>query len=172
MNLGLAEQRSVNSKRLFFGYLSLLPYYLPVLAILALMALMIPSNYGEIQPNRIVPENISADKVIDYIKQIPAAERSALISRERIHFFNEPLDRNSLLNLGILYGLDGNTQKGNDVLLRVANRSSRDIGAQTTAINISLARKDYADALNRMDGLIRSHSQLSFLLRCMALMIR
>ena len=121
----------------------------------------LPNNYREVEPSRIVPADISADKVADYLKKISPEERRALIAREKSRLLNEPLDRSSLFNLGVLYGLEGDAQKSNDVALQAANRSFRDLGAQTVAINLSLARNNYVDALNRMDGLLRSRPEFS-----------
>jgi hypothetical protein len=65
------------------------------------------------------------------------------------------------LNLGVLYGLGGNVETSNTLALRAADRSVRDLSAQTAAINLSLGKKDYSDALKRIDGLLRSRPEYS-----------
>ena len=121
----------------------------------------LPNNYHEVEPSRIVPADIPAEKIADYLKKISPEERRALIAREKSRLLNEPLDRSSLFNLGVLYGLEGDAQKSNDVALQAANRSFRDLGAQNVAINHSLARSNFVDALNRMDGLLRSRPEFA-----------
>lgn len=139
----------------------LIPFYAMALAMVGYMVWLVPGNYHEIEVSRIVPADTAPENVLDYIKGFSKEERGALIARERSNFYAEPLDRSSLLNLGLLIGLDGDTEKSNALALQVANRSFRDIAAQSTAINLSLAKKNFSDAIFHMDGLLRSRPELA-----------
>lgn len=158
----IAENKPiVRTTTAFFHVARLVLFYATALMVLITMAWLVPNNYREIESSGLIPVDIAPEKISDYLKGFSKDERSDLIMQQRKNFIAEPTDRQSFFNLGVLYGLDGDLEKSNAVLLRAANRSFRDVGAQTVAINLSLSNKNYDDALGRIDGLLRSRPNLS-----------
>ena len=137
------------------------PFFLMALTIFIYMIWLLPGNYREIEPSYIVPVDTPPEKILDYLKGLSKDERNVLIARQRNNFLANPTERTSLFNLGLLYGLEGESEKSNAIALRAANRSFRDVGAQTIAINLSIAKKDYQDAIIRIDGMLRSRPNFS-----------
>lgn len=144
-----------------FRVAPLIPFYAMALALLGYMVWLVPGNYHEIESSRIVPADTPPENIFNYLKGLSKDERTALIARERSNFYAEPLDRSSLFNLGVLIGLEGDSEKSTALVLQVANRSFRDVGAQTTAINLSIAKKNFSGALFHMDGLLRSRPEFA-----------
>ena len=152
------KKRSVKAA---FQFVRLIPFYVMATVLLVIMLWLIPFSYREILPSSILPEKTAPEKALGYLKNLSVEERNDLLEREKNHFRNEPLDRSSLFNLGVLYGLNGEIEKSNALALRSADRSYRDLGAQTAAISLSLSQRNYADALHRMDGLLRSRPEFA-----------
>jgi hypothetical protein len=98
-------------------------------------------------------------KIQEYLSSLTAEQRVTLLKQQRQYLQDEPLKRQTLVNIAILYALSGDTEKSNAVLIRAADRTLRDPDAQTTAMTLSLGRKDYTDAMIRMDGLLRSRPE-------------
>ena len=141
--------------------LKLFPFYIIVVVFLGYSAWSLFQGYHDLQPNTLVAEGTTPERAGELLKAISPEQRKLLIAREQKHLRVEPLDRNSLVNLAVLLGLEGRNDESNAVALRAANRSLRDVAGQATAINISLGEKNYQDALMRIDAVLRAHPELS-----------
>ena len=142
-------------------YFGLLPFYIAAIMLIGTFGWLLTTSYQEPQLDTIVPLDTPPEKVMEYLKSISDIDRTKLIVREEKHLLDEPLDQMSLLNLGLLYGLQGDTEKSNRLALRAADRSYRNFSAQTAAINLSMSKKDFPDATRRIDGLLRSGPEFS-----------
>ncbi len=116
--------------------------------------------YAEDSPGLLPPETLPENAAVELKKYLPDQIKN-LIARERGKLAAEPLDRASLLNLAVLFELNGEKDISNQVAVLAANRSLRDLAAQSAALNLSLNKSDYVDAMRRIDGLLRSRPEFS-----------
>jgi hypothetical protein len=111
---------------------------------------------SSIDQRSLVPFGTEATKVSVALQNLSVTERQALMTRERQRLVDAPLDRSALLNLSVLFALDGDTSKSNELAVLAANRSLRDLPAQAAAMQLLLDAKQYPQALLKLDGVLRS----------------
>jgi hypothetical protein len=125
-------------------------------AFIAFAALSVFSSGATRDARSLLPSEVTAAQAPDILKNLQPAERVALLERERQHLIAEPLDASVLQNLALLHLLQGDVERYKDFVLLGAERSLHDLPVQTAAIALLLEKKDYANALNRLDGVLRS----------------
>lgn len=140
---------------------NLLPFYIMSISIVGSMLWFLPQNYREQGSALIVSKDVVPEKVLETLKNINNSDQARLTLEQKKQLAENPLDRLALLNLSVLYGLSGNVAKSNGLALRAADRSFRDLSAQSAAINLSLGQKNFDDAVFRIDGLLRSRPEFS-----------
>ncbi|MDE2445259.1 MAG: hypothetical protein KGO94_03710 [Alphaproteobacteria bacterium] len=132
------------------------PFLILIFSFVGLEAYLLATSYREQTAPALIPEGTPPEKVNSYIASLTKVQRDTLIDQEKQRLVSEPLDAQALLNIGLLYALNGETDKSNNILLRAAERSLRDAGAQISAAGLSVARKDYGRAMEHIDSAIRT----------------
>jgi hypothetical protein len=118
---------------------------------------ILPNSYQDAKIHTIVPEDTPQEKITGLLTALSEVQRLALIKSEKEIFSNEPLDSSTLVNLSVLYSLQGDKIRADRLTQLGADRSYRDMGAQVSAMRLSLENKDFSNALYRLDGLLRSN---------------
>ena len=84
------------------------------------------------------------------------AERSAIIKNLEAEMISEPLDLEILKQLSIYWAAAGDSARSEDLALILAQRSLREVEAQAMALDISLRKQDFGQALKILDGILRT----------------
>jgi hypothetical protein len=142
----------VHARFAWKAHILLVVAYAFVAFAVALTVLTTPS----IDQRSLVPIGTEAAQASVALKNLSVAERQVLMMRERQRLVDAPLDRSALLNLSVLFALDGDTSKSNELAVLAANRSLRDLPAQAAAMQLLLDAKQYSQALVKLDGFLRS----------------
>jgi hypothetical protein len=134
-------------------------------------ALLVPSTIiasfllGDIGPikDRPLLEGAAAtqENPVEALKALDAKTREELKARELAAYQAEPLDRKALQSLVVLEDIGGERAKSENIALALAELGRRNPVAQLAAIQIELTKKDYAQAYDRIDGLLRARPELS-----------
>jgi hypothetical protein len=111
---------------------------------------------SSIDQRSLVPFGTETGQVSTALQNLSESERQALMVRERQRLVDAPLDRSALLNLSVLFALEGNASKSNELAVLAANRSLRDLPSQAAAMQLLLDAKQYSQALVKFDGVLRS----------------
>jgi hypothetical protein len=112
------------------------------------------------KPPPLLAADVAIDKLPAALKALPASERQSLILRERSWLAANSLNRGALVNLSLLYSADGQEKLAEDLAIAAAKLALRDGKAQAAALQVQLKRGDVADALYRLDALIRSKPEI------------
>ena len=91
----------------------------------------------------------------DTLKAKSKAELYELTTRETAALVSNPLNNSALANLVLLHDLIGNKKLSEDYAKLAADRTLHNTKLQVLGMEAALKREDYADALYRLDGLIR-----------------
>jgi len=105
---------------------------------------------------KIVSDAIPPTEWVTSLRTLPVDDRKQLMTKERKAFLADPLDRAALNNLSLLEKVEDNDEGYRALALLAGDRSLRDTRTQADVLTIMLERKDYAGALYRLDGLLRS----------------
>jgi tetratricopeptide (TPR) repeat protein len=136
--------------------LSALPFLILTLVFVGYQAWLLPVYHKDLAFDPAIPEGSSPQEASVYLKSLTNEQQSELFARQKRQLVQEPLISRTLLNLGLLYALNGETVKSNDIALRTAERSYRETAAQIAAASLSLSRKDFKGALEHVDAAIRT----------------
>ena len=101
------------------------------------------------------------EQLVDNLKKLSASERSARVASEVAYLASEPLNIDAINNIALLEALGDNSKKSESIVVEAARRSLRDIQLQLSAVNTLLGKRNYAQALFHIDGLMRSQPELS-----------
>jgi hypothetical protein len=126
--------------------------YLCFVALLGalLFYLVINEEVSRIAPALTLQEiKLSADRLGN-------AERTGIIGSLEADLGSEPLNLEAIKKLVIYWAAAGETAKSDRLALALAQRSFRDVEAQALALDISLAKRDYARAIHIMDAVLRT----------------
>lgn len=127
------------------------------------VVLVILGSYNAYQVWATEPDQldrkVSAYESTDELAKLRADERLVLTSRAQQTIMANPLDGGPLMLLAALARVGGNQKKANELILLAADRSLRNTKAQADVLPILLERRDYAGALYRLDGLLRSRPE-------------
>jgi hypothetical protein len=143
----------------FGHYFRSIALWAAMAAIMGVSLWLVPTLFQAPHNDFLFDPDTAPPKIQEYLNTFSAEQRATMLNQQRQYLQDEPLKRQTLINIAILYALSGDTEKSNAVLIRAADRTLRDPDAQTTAMTLSLGRKDYADAMIRMDGLLRSRPE-------------
>ena len=94
-------------------------------------------------------------QAFETLKAKPKSEIAELVTRETAALVAAPLDDTALANLVLLHELSGQKELSERYAKLAADRSLHDTKLQVLGMEAALKREDYADALYRLDGLIR-----------------
>jgi hypothetical protein len=94
-------------------------------------------------------------QAFDALKARSKSELEELTTRETAALVANPLDDSALANLVLLHDLTGNKKLSERYAKLAADRSLHNTKLQVLGMEAALKREDYADALYRLDGLIR-----------------
>jgi hypothetical protein len=110
------------------------------------------------QESRIAPRfalqdiKVSADKLTN-------ADRLANIRGLEADLVSEPLDLEALKKLVIYWAAAGESARSDGLALILAQRSFRDVEVQAMALDISLRKQDYGQAVHILDAVLRTQGK-------------
>lgn len=115
-----------------------------------LLYLVINQQVSRIAPTLTLQEiKVSADRLGN-------AERAGIIRSLEADLASEPLNLETIKKLVIYWAAMGETAKSDRLALALAQRSFRDVEAQALALDISLTKRDYAQAIHIVDAVLRT----------------
>jgi hypothetical protein len=137
---------------------SILLVLLAGLSITASFGLMRPYATQVVTP--LVPDAKTDTDVLEGLKKLSKGEIQALIEKNRAVLSMEPLQRESLQNILTLESLSGQKDVVEKQALALAAYSRRSVSSQLAAFQLDIAKRDYASAMSRIDGVLRARVDL------------
>lgn len=103
----------------------------------------------------------TTDELRAELQSLSEADRNARLDSARDRLAGDALDRQALSEIAAALAGSGQLQPAENLSLLLAERSLRDVAAQEQALRILLQQRRFAEALNVIDGLIRSRPKLA-----------
>jgi hypothetical protein len=118
----------------------------------------LPGFFRQAESQLLVSDAKSPEDAEQALTKLSATELDGLSARERARLEAEPLDRTALQNLTLVAALQGKKDQQEQLALVLASYARRSVKAQVAAIEILFGKGDYANALEHIDGVLRSGS--------------
>jgi hypothetical protein len=141
-----------------------LTHWIILLALLGLSAVVIsflPASLAPLADKSLVAGATAEREVLDGLKKLSPKQLQDLTARELESFKSNPLDKLALQNLAVLAELQGDSAKSEKLALVLSDYGRRSVAAQLAAVQINIAAKDFKNAFDRMDGVLRASPELS-----------
>ncbi len=129
-------------------------------AVYAAAALQFPMQEQPDPARGIFDKSLTADQIAAATEKLTSAERDGIRAKETDRLIQEPLDRTALRNITLLTVLEKGVN-ADALALESAKRSLRDPQNQLMAVQSLIKKEQFAESLDRLDGLLRAKPYLA-----------
>lgn len=111
------------------------------------------------QDRAVAPQGTSPEQADALLRAMTAAEREALMARQRDILRRSPLDIQAVKALAALAQAAGDNNSAKVLTIMAGDRNLRDTATQQVILQMLMADRDYDGALYRLDGLMRARPE-------------